>query len=163
MAELIAPAMAKTLLVCNRLRATQQLLRPELSESEYQDFGANLRELIDSDTGAESVLPVPLPTSNLNFTREMSNYVLAALRVLVPRHLTIVDSKSLALVPAAAAEGDRVVIFSGGETLFVVRDTEVDGRKCFRLVGECYIHGFMNHVDCSKLESSTFGLVSVSI
>ena len=46
------------------------------------------------------------------------------------------------IVPANAEVGDRVAIFLGGDVPFIVRPG-IEKEACFRLVGECYIHGVM--------------------
>jgi hypothetical protein len=41
--------------------------------------------------------------------------------------------------------GDMVSLFAGGVTPFILRpENREDGRACFKLIGEAYIHGLMN-------------------
>jgi hypothetical protein len=146
-------AMARTLLADNRLRTTQQLFEPSLTEFDYGEFGAQIREIVDDS------LPPTQPPGNLRRTRDFGKFIGAALRVLVLRRPAILDGRSIALVPAAAREGDRMAIFSGAETPFIVREVHATDRKCFQLVGECYVHGFMDEVNLSGLDRVVFQLV----
>ena len=45
------------------------------------------------------------------------------------------------IVPDAAREGDLVCVFYGGCVPFILR--EVEGRGCYRLIGEAYVYGLM--------------------
>jgi len=48
------------------------------------------------------------------------------------------------LGPEAAREGDVVAVLFGGIVPFVLRPFEVpEGRKCWKLVGECFVPGLM--------------------
>ena len=49
--------------------------------------------------------------------------------------------KGMGLAPESALEGDQIWFLSGGSVPFLLRQLS-DG--IFRLVGECYVHGFMN-------------------
>jgi hypothetical protein len=157
--EALVTAMARTLLVSNRLRATQQLLGSRLSESDYEEFGAQIRKLFDDNLPAESSPSSTQSIRDFSFTPDFGKFIDAALRVLVLRRLAILDGESIALVPEAAKEGDRMVIFSGAETPFIVREVRATDRKCFQLVGECYVHGFMDEIELSSLAGVIFELL----
>jgi hypothetical protein len=62
----------------------------------------------------------------------------------------------MGLTSPETCSGDRVVIFSGGTTPFIIRrDQHSDGkRSSYTLVGEAYIHGLMNGegLNNSKIE-----------
>jgi hypothetical protein len=45
----------------------------------------------------------------------------------------------LALVPCTTEVGDDIVIFQGGKTPFVIRQTD----QGWKLIGRCYVHGIM--------------------
>jgi hypothetical protein len=46
----------------------------------------------------------------------------------------------MGLCPSLARIGDKIVILLGGKTPFILRKT---GKKGYRFIGECYIHGMM--------------------
>jgi len=46
----------------------------------------------------------------------------------------------MGLCPSLARIGDKIVILLGGKTPFILRKT---GKKGYRFIGECYIHGIM--------------------
>jgi hypothetical protein len=54
------------------------------------------------------------------------------------------------LAPGSAREGDWVVVLPGGKVPFLVRgdrdavDPEDQGRKCYRIIGDGYVHGIMD-------------------
>jgi hypothetical protein len=56
------------------------------------------------------------------------------------RILCLTEQGYLAWVPDAARKGDLIYVFLGADVPFVVRPT---GDGLYKLVGECYIHGFM--------------------
>ncbi|KAK5202853.1 hypothetical protein LTR47_011348 [Exophiala xenobiotica] len=157
--EPLVTTMARTLLADNRLRATQQIIAPPLTESDYEEFGAQIRGIIDDNFPTRSSFSSTQPLGNLRRTHDFEKFMDAALRALVLRRLAILDGKSIALVPEATRAGDRMVIFSGAETPFIVREIHNMDRKCFQLVGECYVHGFMDKVDLSALGRMIFEVV----
>lgn len=53
-------------------------------------------------------------------------------------------------VPKGSAVGDLICIFQGGSVPFVLRDFEGEEEGRFHLMGECYLHRFM---DGESLES----------
>jgi hypothetical protein len=57
------------------------------------------------------------------------------------RSLLRTDSGGMGLGPDTTKPGDEIVILLGGRGAFVVRPSR-DGH--FQMVGECYLHGFMN-------------------
>jgi hypothetical protein len=70
------------------------------------------------------------------------------------------------MIPADAAEGDRVVIMDGAKVPLVLRSTgeSSDGIATFRFVGTAYVHGFMDGpaqswVQEGKLRKESFILV----
>ncbi|KAI0965605.1 heterokaryon incompatibility protein-domain-containing protein [Xylaria arbuscula] len=62
------------------------------------------------------------------------------------RRLARCENGYLALVPATAEVGDKVVLLEGGAVPLVLRqDVNQDGSdNCYQLVGEAFIHGVMN-------------------
>ena len=49
------------------------------------------------------------------------------------------------LAPRAAQVGDEVVLFLGAKFLYIIRKTDTDnGLPTYGLVGEAYVHGWMN-------------------
>ncbi|KAI0974172.1 heterokaryon incompatibility protein-domain-containing protein [Xylaria arbuscula] len=68
------------------------------------------------------------------------------------------------LGPKVLAKGDIVCVLWGGRMAFCLRPLEMNSRKVYLLVGECYIHGFMkgevnDMVDDGTLETQDFELV----
>jgi len=58
------------------------------------------------------------------------------------RRVAITDQKSICLVPAETQVGDHLCIFSGVQVPFVLRQEPQSER--YRLVGECYVQGWMD-------------------
>lgn len=48
----------------------------------------------------------------------------------------------IGVAPHAVGIGDQVSIFNGGAVPFLVRKSEIKD-VLYRLVGRCYVHGFM--------------------
>lgn len=46
--------------------------------------------------------------------------------------------------PAATQIGDRIAIFFGGKSLYVIRPTLRNGDQVFQFIGECYVNGQMD-------------------
>ncbi|KAI1301973.1 heterokaryon incompatibility protein-domain-containing protein [Xylaria venustula] len=68
------------------------------------------------------------------------------------------------LGPKVLAKDDIVCVLWGGRMAFCLRPLEMNSRKVYLLVGECYIHGFMrgevgDMVDDGTLEVEDFELV----
>jgi hypothetical protein len=56
----------------------------------------------------------------------------------------ITSAGSFGMGPAWLQEGDRVVIFDGAETPFILRQANDETkRKAWRLIGDCYLEGWM--------------------
>lgn len=90
---------------------------------------------------------LPGPTREVQpYSRQITVYLawmymtsLAAL--LKGRQLFVTRKKYIGLAPAMAERGDIVAVFGGSQSPFVLRpDRE---KKTFRVVGEGYLHGFM--------------------
>lgn len=66
------------------------------------------------------------------------------------RVLCVTERGYLGLVPSASKSGDTVAVLFGGYTPFVLREWEepalgsMDNGRRWQVVGECYIHGFMD-------------------
>lgn len=66
------------------------------------------------------------------------------------RVLCITESGYLGLVPSTSESGDAVAVLFGGYTPFVLRESKdpalgtLDNGRRWQVVGECYIHGFMD-------------------
>ncbi|PHH84784.1 hypothetical protein CDD83_1400 [Cordyceps sp. RAO-2017] len=56
--------------------------------------------------------------------------------------LCVTEHRLMGLLPLLTQVGDIVVVFLGCNAPFVIRPAEREG--CYRLVGECYVHGIMN-------------------
>ena len=67
----------------------------------------------------------------------------------------------MGLGPAGAEVGDLVVVFFGGQVLYVIREREEEGE--WEFVGECYVHGRMDGEAVKELDVEEtrvkFGLV----
>lgn len=67
------------------------------------------------------------------------------------RKLAITSDKLMGLVPRDAEVDDEIYVLAGGQVLYVLRPQ----RDCFRFVGECYLHGFMDGEALERLENGT--------
>lgn len=62
------------------------------------------------------------------------------------------ESGYVGLVPKNALLGDNIFVPFGSEVPIIIRKSD-ERSGCFRLIGECYIHGMMNG---EVLESDAF-------
>jgi hypothetical protein len=74
----------------------------------------------------------------------MKERALCSVNAMVGRRVVVLGDGAVGLGPAAAREGDVVVVLFGGVVPFVLRPVErEDEEKCWRLVGECFVPGLM--------------------
>jgi hypothetical protein len=74
----------------------------------------------------------------------MKERALCSVNAMVGRRVVVLGDGWVGLGPAAAREGDVVVVLFGGVVPFVLRPVERDdGGRCWRLVGECFVPGLM--------------------
>ncbi|TVY80950.1 Heterokaryon incompatibility protein 6 OR allele [Lachnellula suecica] len=69
-------------------------------------------------------------------------YMTSLAAILKRRKLFLSDKKYVGLAPNMCMKGDLLVIIGGCQAPFAVRFDE--NRKAYRLIGECYLHGYMN-------------------
>lgn len=68
----------------------------------------------------------------------------------VNRVFCVTEKGYMGLVPYRSKEDDLIVVLSGGHTPFVLRERESDiptfsgNERRWQLIGECYVHGFMD-------------------
>jgi hypothetical protein len=76
---------------------------------------------------------------------EAQQYLFAFLDASIGRRFCVTDSGELGLVPAGVAKRDRVCVFLGAKTPFIIREVPDgdSGQGKFVLVGDCYIDGLM--------------------
>jgi hypothetical protein len=66
------------------------------------------------------------------------------------RQFAVTERELMALVPPETREGDTICFFLGGETPFILREAVTDKSEerakdpSWNLVGEAYVHGFMD-------------------
>ncbi|KAH8672140.1 heterokaryon incompatibility protein-domain-containing protein [Tricladium varicosporioides] len=70
-------------------------------------------------------------------------------RGITGRQFAVTEKGLMALVPLGTQEGDQICIFPGGRTPYILRRDSGDsgtyeGVQCYQLVGEAYVHGFMD-------------------
>jgi hypothetical protein len=65
------------------------------------------------------------------------------------RQFSVTFSNSIGLVPKLAEIGDEIYLLAGGKFLYVLRPRG----DCYRLIGECYIHGLMDGEALEMLQS----------
>jgi hypothetical protein len=114
--------------------------------SHYLDAMLRFGQLSEADregAGGEAIYQECLPwvAPNARFLSEMG-------RCGGERRFALTKGGYMAFVPPNTAVGDRVVIFKGARTPFLVRAGAQSGdqgaRDRYQLVGECYVHGMMN-------------------
>jgi hypothetical protein len=67
------------------------------------------------------------------------------------RQFAATERGLMSLVPLGTKKGDEVVLFLGGKTPFILREWE---GGLVRLVGEAYVHGFMDGAGMIRLEEN---------
>ena len=80
-------------------------------------------------------------------------------RGIAQRQFAVTKKGFMALVPLGTRERDEICIFPGSRTPYILRRDSggngIHGDQCYRLVGEAYVHGFMDGealVSGTKLE-----------
>ncbi|MCJ1400343.1 hypothetical protein MMC11_003548 [Xylographa trunciseda] len=59
------------------------------------------------------------------------------------RQFFITSGKYIGMAPWFALPGDKIAIFAGAETPFILRRSGDDDDEKYRVVADCYLHGFM--------------------
>jgi hypothetical protein len=75
------------------------------------------------------------------------------------RKFSVTSSNSIGLVPKLAKIGDEIYLLAGGQFLYVLRPQG----DCYRLIGECYIHGLMDGEALEMLQSGKKQLRQIRI
>lgn len=75
------------------------------------------------------------------------------------RQFPVTASNSIGLVPKLANVGDEIYLLAGGKFLYVLRPQG----DCYRLIGECYIHGLMDGEALKVLQSGKKQLRQIRI
>ncbi|CZR70249.1 uncharacterized protein PAC_20150 [Phialocephala subalpina] len=68
-------------------------------------------------------------------------YIRHAKRYSTLRRLITTSNKKIGLAPFMTEKGDKICLFYGGQTPFILRPKQ---GRLWRLIGECYISGLMN-------------------
>jgi hypothetical protein len=89
------------------------------------------------------------------------NYMAAFVMTFPFYKLCVTIRGYIGLVPLNAEIGDFVVILNGGDVPFILRSASRDANKA-RLVGESYIHGFMNGQAMKDKERKEFDMIKPS-
>lgn len=89
-----------------------------------------------------------------------SDYILAMQDAKAGRRVALTEKRYFAMIPSDAEVGDHICVFLGAQVPFVLRQTGAG----FRLVGDCFVQGFMDgeimrHVDQGQAELRDFVLV----
>jgi hypothetical protein len=79
-------------------------------------------------------------------------------KTVMNRVLCVTEKGYMGLVPYEAKIGDQIVVLFGGNTPFLLResDEDVHGERRWLLVGECYVHGFMDGEAINGLDEEEF-------
>lgn len=87
---------------------------------------------------------------------ERRDYALTNMMVLDMRSFGTTTDGHMGLWPLGTMEGDQVCILLGARTPFVIHRWPQHERQC--LIGECYVHGFMDGQAMELLESGKLNL-----
>lgn len=96
-----------------------------------------------------------------------SNFALAAKLFSNPKNFFVTEMGYFGLGPLYMRPGDMVVVFDGDVTPFLLRQVKLDKHsdesnmgerekerfspeEQYELIGECYVHGFMNKRGCGS-------------
>ncbi|KAK1759083.1 heterokaryon incompatibility protein-domain-containing protein [Echria macrotheca] len=123
----------KTMLEIAELRASGGLATLNAPESSIKEW-----EAYDAETAGTLLAEAEAKLAGLRSNRYWILVERAKEALGVGMHTRFVVGKKgyYALVPAAAIEGDEIVVFRGGCMPIVVRDRR-------QIVGDCYVHGIM--------------------
>ena len=152
-AEIPVTAFARTIIadmVPTGLQSMKLLLKDSANKSELLNLWLMFEKTAIEENGALRLDPqfcLPSPVPGRPYTRQQTVYLawlyMTSLASLLKKRQFFVSSKKhIGLAPAMCVSGDLLVLVGGCQAPFVLRfDRE---KKAFRMVGECYLHGFMN-------------------
>jgi hypothetical protein len=63
------------------------------------------------------------------------------------RRFAVTEGGLMCLTPSDSMAGDVIAIFHGAPTPFLLRKDEQENGELYKLVGECWVYGFMNRFD----------------
>lgn len=63
------------------------------------------------------------------------------------RRFAVTEGGLMCLCPSESHVGDVIVVFHGARTPFLLRKDVGDETEVYMLVGECWVHGFMDRYD----------------
>lgn len=87
---------------------------------------------------------------------ERREYARANMMVLNMRSFGTTTARHMGLWPLGTVEGDQKCILLGARTPYVIHRSPEHDRQC--LIGECYVHGFMNGQAMELMESARLKL-----
>ena len=152
-AETPMTAFARTImadLAPTGLQSMKLLLKDPANKSELLNLWLMFERSAIEEDGALRLDPqfcLPSPVPDRPYTRQQTVYLawlyMTSLASLLENRQFFVSSKKhIGLAPSMCMSGDLLVLVGGCQTPFALRfDRE---KKAFRIVGECYLHGFMN-------------------
>lgn len=101
--------------------------------------------LISTPSGQSFLIP------NRGFVESLSSearkawdYVRYLFHSFLKCQISLLKDESIALAPKGSTPGDRVVIFHGATSPFVIRSIEGPHNPKYLLIGTCYVHDIMN-------------------
>ena len=116
----------------------------QYTEAEFEKWFANRH--VDRTLAALNLNRIPVLSDYLSMSGQLMNRMIMpanafaqATTALFQRRMARTRCGYLGLVPGAAEVGDWIAICRGGGRPLVIR---MEG-DCFRIVGECYVHGMM--------------------
>jgi hypothetical protein len=107
------------------------------------------RRWIDRTSMAKP-LPPPQDPSSSEEDALIADADRAIRSVCLLRHCIKTDTKYMGMVPCGAKSGDEVFVLLGSSTPFALHplgEVAVEGlgdRRCYTVIGECYVHGIMD-------------------
>lgn len=166
--EMQSTAFARTIigdLATSGLDAMKLLLKEHSNKSELLNLWLMFEKIGIKKDGALDLDPrfcLPSPQSDDPYTRPQTVYLawlymtsLAA--ILKRKQLFVTTKKYVGLAPEMCRRGDIIVVVGGCQAPFALRFDEK--KNAYRIIGECYLHGFMNQ----ELLGEEFSMLDLAI
>ncbi|KAH7175267.1 heterokaryon incompatibility protein-domain-containing protein [Dactylonectria macrodidyma] len=141
--------------VCEHIRMCGEQARQLLSRLRADDDSESLPSLEEIDN-FKTVSQQEVANENPIYRVAERAFHASFKRFSFNRHLFRTERGYLGLGPRSARAGDQIWLIAGARTPFVLRPARDDaqGRLCFQLIGECYVHGMMHGEAVGESEMS---------
>jgi hypothetical protein len=113
---------------------------------ELASYSPSLAEIVRP--GDRKRIPSPPKDGKFNYSIEAREYAQLVQKTMCGVKgrcfFTTDEPRYMGIGPEHMKAGDVIAVFYGARTPFVLRKVRKRRQKCYKLIGDCYIHGIMN-------------------